>query len=86
MEGLLRLPPDLVIELRSPSDRWSEMMEKVGEYLQACVLVVVVLDPATRSVHIFEADKAPRMLGPDDTLTFPELLNDFSVRVGILIS
>ena len=85
-KGYFDFPPDLVIEVRSPSDRWSEMMEKVGEYLQAGVLVVVGLDPANRSAHIFEADEAPRMLGPDETMTFPDLLGDFSVRIGILFS
>ncbi len=75
-------PPDLIAEVRSPSDRWPEMVQKAGEYLAAGVPVVVLLDPDTRSAHVFEADRAPRVFGPQDTLTFPDLLGDFAVVVG----
>lgn len=75
-------PPDLVVEVRSPSDRWAEMVAKAAEYLAAGVLVVVLLDPSPRSAHVFEADRAPRALGPDDTLALPDLLGDFAVVVG----
>jgi len=81
-KGYPNLAPDLVVEVRSPSDRWSEMVHKAGEYLAAGVLVVVLLDPDTRSAHVFEADRAPRAFGPQDTLTFPDLLGDFAVVVG----
>ena len=80
--GYPDLPPDLVVEVRSPSDRWPMMLEKAAEYLAASVLVVVILDPNTRSAHLFDADQPPRVLGPDDNLTFPSLLESFNVRVG----
>ncbi len=81
-KGYPNLPPDLVIEVRSPSDRGTEIVRKVEEYLAVGVLIVVVLDPDTRSAHMFEADRPTRVLGPDDTLTFPDLLGDFAVVVG----
>ena len=74
--------PELVIEVRSPSDRWREIHEKVAEYLTADVLVVVVLDPDPQTAHIFSADEAPRTLNADDMLTFPGLLEGFAERVG----
>jgi Uma2 family endonuclease len=43
-EGLLPVTPDLVVEVRSPSDGWSEIFTRVGEYLGAGVRVVIVLD------------------------------------------
>ena len=78
------LPPDLVVEVRSPSDRWSKVVQKASEYLGAGVVVVVVLDPDTRSAHVFEDNRAPQIIGPDDTLAFPDLLGDFSLRVGLI--
>ena len=81
-KGYPAIPPDLVVEVRSPSDRWAKLVQKAGEYLDAGVLVVVLLDPDARSAHVFEADRAPRVLGPEDTLTFPDLLGDFAVVVG----
>ena len=80
-QGYPESPPDLVVEVRSPSDRWREVLAKVLEYLSVGVPIVVVLDPDTRSAHLFEGDQPPRKLGPEDTLTFPDLLGDFAVVV-----
>ena len=80
--GYFAIPPDLVVEVRSPSDRWAEILEKVTEYLAVGVQVVVVLDPGPRSATLFAGDQAPRTLGPDDSLTLPGLLEGFAVRVG----
>ncbi len=46
-------PPELVIEVRSPSDRWGQLFTKVGEYLAAGVLAVVVVDPNTETVSVY---------------------------------
>ena len=73
--------PDLVIEVRSPSDRPGEIREKVDEYLAAGVLVVCVLDPEDRSARLSYPGRPAVVLGPDDELTFPECLGDFRVAV-----
>jgi Uma2 family endonuclease len=73
--------PELVVEVRSPGDRWKEIHEKVAEYLGAGVLVVVVLVPDSRSAHVFGAEEEPRKLGPEDELTVPGVLEGFGVRV-----
>jgi Uma2 family endonuclease len=80
--GYLPQIPELVIEVRSPGDRWKEIHEKVAEFLGAGVLVVVVLDPGPRSAHVFGAEEAPSKLGPEDELTLPGILEGFRVRVG----
>ena len=73
--------PELVVEVRSPSDRWPDLLARVTEYLNAGVVVAIVLDPDPRTAHHYRADRAPRVLGPDDELTVPELLGDFRVAV-----
>ena len=73
--------PELIIEVRSPSDRWRDIHAKVDEYLKAGVLVVCVLDPEPRTAHLYRAGATPQVLGPDDDLTFPECLPGFSVPV-----
>ncbi len=75
------VPPELFVEVRSPSDRWRDIQEKVDEYLKAGVLVVCVLDSDTTGAHLFRAGVTPQILGPDDELTFPECLPGFSVPV-----
>lgn len=80
-EGYLDVAPELVFEVRSPSDRWTKITAKVGEYLEAGVLVACVLDPGDERLVIYSADEIPRHLESDDEFALPELLGDFRVRV-----
>jgi Uma2 family endonuclease len=73
--------PELVVEVRSASDRWREIHVKITEYLHAGVLVVVVLDPGQRTAHVFGADDPPRTLGAEEELVLPGILEGFRVRV-----
>ena len=74
--------PELVVEVRSATDRWREILDKVAEYLNAGVGVVVVLDPEPQVAHVFSADDPPRTLIADEELILPGVLDDFRVRVG----
>ena len=74
--------PELVVEVRSPSDRWPEIFAKAAEYLWAGVDVVVVLDDERRSAHVLGAEGTTRMLGAEEELALPEVLGEFRVRVG----
>lgn len=49
-EGYLDVAPELVVEVVSPSDRWSELNEKVNEYLACGVDEVWIVDPRTQRV------------------------------------
>jgi Uma2 family endonuclease len=80
--GYLPVPPELVFEVRSPTDRWSEILAKVTEYLGAGVTAVSVLDEVPQTLTIYRDDRAPQPLGPDDELSLPDVLGDFRVRVG----
>jgi Uma2 family endonuclease len=80
-EGYLSVVPELVFEVRSPTDRWAEVVAKAGEYLAAGVGVVCVLDPGTQTAHVYGADAPTRVVGADQELTFPELLPGFRAPV-----
>jgi len=80
-DGLLQVLPDLVIEVHSPSDRWTKVFTKVVEYLEAGVRVVVVLDPATASASVYRADELQQIFDNGDTLIIPDVLPGFSVPV-----
>jgi Uma2 family endonuclease len=73
--------PELAIEVKSEFDRWSEINEKIAEYLKAGVLVVCVVDPDTDSVQVHSPDKPMRVVQRDDELVLPEVLPDFRVKV-----
>jgi Uma2 family endonuclease len=80
-EGYLDVAPEVVFEIRSPTDRWPRIHRKVGEYLEAGVLVVCVHDVQTRTVTVFRPEQPPQRLTEDDELTLPELHPDFRVPV-----
>lgn len=57
LDDYVEIPPDAVFEVRSPSDRWSEVLGKVAEYLQFGVPAVYVFDPETERVHCYFPDQ-----------------------------
>ena len=73
--------PELVFEVRSPSDRWPKILAKIAEYLDAGVNVVVVLDDESRTAILYFADRPSLTLNPDDELTVPDILPGFAVVV-----
>lgn len=77
----LTVVPELVFEVRSPTDRWSEVFAKVAEYLEAGVSVVCVLDQMSERAVVCRAEAAPVTLQGDDELHLPDILGDFRVAV-----
>jgi Uma2 family endonuclease len=73
--GLPPLPPDLAVEVVSPSNRPGEMQREVSEYLEAGVLLVLVVDPARRRAALYrQGEVFPTILSESDVLeNLPEL-------------
>jgi Uma2 family endonuclease len=80
-KGYLPVAPDAVFEVHSPDDRWNKIHKKVGEYLNAGVTVVCVLDPDPQTIHGFHADRPAQVLQKDDEFALPEILGNFRVPV-----
>lgn len=53
--GFVEFAPDLAVEVLSPDDRRRDVLEKVGEYLDAGSRLVWVIDPQTRSAAIYRS-------------------------------
>ena len=80
--GALEVAPELVIEVRSPSDRRSDIEIKNWECLRAGVIVVVLLDPAIEAATVYrETEDIPQRFSNGDELTLPDVLPGFSVAV-----
>jgi Uma2 family endonuclease len=79
--GYLAVAPDLAIEVKSPDDRWKDILTKVVEYLNAGVSIVCVLDPARLTVTVYEPDQPEQRYEADATLTLSGVLPGFSVLV-----
>ena len=80
-EGVLEVPPDLVIEVRSPSDLWTQLFGKVHEYLDVGIPVVIILDPLTESASVYRSGTRQQIFEKDQTLTIPDVLPGFAVPV-----
>jgi Uma2 family endonuclease len=50
--GILPVSPNLVVEVRSPSDTWTQVFTKIVDYLGAGVPIAVLVDPITRTVSV----------------------------------
>jgi len=76
-EGFGELAPDLVVEVLSPEDRSREILDKVGDYLQAGVPLVWVIDPKRRTAAVYRSLTDVRTLGPDDALDGEDVVPGF---------
>ncbi|MBN1284143.1 MAG: Uma2 family endonuclease [Anaerolineae bacterium] len=80
--GPFRLAPDLAVEIVSPNDPYSDVMQKVDEYLRYGVRLVWVIDPQTRTIRAFTPDDPAGQLFRDgDTLAGAEVLPGWSAAV-----
>lgn len=80
----LEIPPDMVVEVKSEFDRWSDIHLKVAEYVNAGVAVVCVLDPDNETARLYFPDQPDVFLDREQDLTFPDLLPGFTVKVRVL--
>jgi Uma2 family endonuclease len=85
-KGYSAVRPELVVEVKSPTDRWSDLLRKAAEYLDAGVVVVVLVDPDLQQVQIYRADQPVRLLSADDHWEMPDLLPGFSAAVSDLFA
>ena len=79
--GYLTVVPELVFEVRSPTDRWSRMFAKAAEYLDAGVSVVCILDQMSERAIVCRAEEPPATPQRDDELHLPDILGDFRAAV-----
>jgi Uma2 family endonuclease len=82
--AFLEVPPDLAVEVISPSNTQSEMAIKLGEYAKAGVKLVWYVDPERKEVDVYPKASAKRKktLGVNDTLDGGDILPGFSVPVS----
>lgn len=71
--------PDLAIEIVSHDDGWAELFEKARLYFEKGSRMVWFIDPFQQGVEIVTPPNNRKWV--TDTLTCPELLPGFSIRV-----
>ena len=78
------IPPDLAIEVISPSDVQSRVAEKALAYLEAGTRLVWVLEPVTKTVTVYRSETDIEMLTRDDTLTGEDVIPGFACPIAHL--
>jgi len=80
-EGFAPLCPDFVIELRSPTDRLSDLQEKLQEYIDNGARLGWLIDPLEQRVHIYRPSQPVEALNNPATVTGDPLLLGFVLEV-----
>jgi Uma2 family endonuclease len=79
-------PPDLCVEVVSPSNTKRRLRDKIREYFFCGVRMVWILDPEDRSVTIFVAPDEGRTLYDPAIIDGSPVLPDFSCKVADLFA
>jgi Uma2 family endonuclease len=74
-------PPDLAVEIVSPTDRTGEIDEKVQDWLDHGCQVVWLVNPKWRTVTVYRSRTDIKVLTEADTLDEAALLPGFSLPV-----
>lgn len=80
----LDVAPELVVEIMSPDDSWSEVTEKIRDYFAIGVRLVWIADPKLRNVFAYRSLTDVSVFTENDTLTGDDVLPGFSVKVAQL--
>ena len=78
------MAPDLAVEVLSPSERASELEEKLDDYRAAGTPLIWVIDPDRRTVMIVSRAAPLRWIRAQDTLDGGDVLPGFQCRVAEL--
>jgi Uma2 family endonuclease len=84
--GYWQGPPCLAVEIVSPSDRYEDIEEKVGDYMAAGTREVWIISPRRRTVTVRRPDAAPVVLTESDVLDAGSVVPGFRIRVAEIFS
>jgi Uma2 family endonuclease len=80
-QGYNSQPPELAVEVISPNDPEDKLATKVANYLAAGILIWLVR-PKEKEVHVCAPGQPVRILGIDDTLDGGNVLPDLKLPVS----
>ncbi|HIK32160.1 MAG TPA: Uma2 family endonuclease [Oscillatoriales cyanobacterium M59_W2019_021] len=76
--------PDLVVEIKSQSDRISPLQKKLLKFIELGAIVGLLVDPDRETVAVYRSTGEPIKLGNGDILTLPELLPGWELSISEL--
>ena len=85
-QSYLDVAPEIVVEILSPDDAWSDLMEKMDEYFSIGVKSVWVADPRKQQVYVYQSATDVQRFNVNDTLTGGNVLAGFNVPIAELFA
>ncbi len=86
VKGYLPGAPDLAVEVVSPGDSYSEVEEKVLDWLAGGARMVLVVDPRRRTVAVYHSREEIRVLGEEEVLDGGDVVPGWRVPVRELFA
>jgi len=80
--GLFKFPPDLAIEVISPSETASSLEEKIRDYATSGTPLIWLVDPMRRTIMTIPADAPVSWLAEGDTLSGGTVIPGFACPVA----
>ena len=77
-------PPDLAVEVISPSDRFDDVDAKVDDWLSHGCQLVWVINPRRRTIAVYRSVRDTHVVGETDTLEAPDLLPGWRLSVAAI--
>lgn len=74
--------PDLMVEIKSKSDRIKPLVEKIQLFLQLGSTVGILIDPDKLTLTVYRLNQEPIVLQDNDKLTLPDLLPGWELVVS----
>jgi Uma2 family endonuclease len=84
VEGYWSGAPDLVVEVISPNDLYTEVDEKVTDWLDASARMVVVVNPRKRTVTVYRSATAITLLREHDLLEACDVVAGWSLPIAAI--
>jgi len=79
--GFAPICPDFVMELRSPTDRLSDLQDKMREYIDNGARLGWLIDPIDKRVYVYRPDQQVETLDNPTTLSGDPVLPGFVLAV-----
>ncbi len=83
-EGYVTIPPDLAVEVTSPTGMVYDLEEKVEEYRRAGVRLIWVIHPEVRVIEVIHGDGSGYRLWAGDELSGEDVVPGFRCPVASL--
>ena len=80
------LAPDLMVEVKSPSDTLKSLRDKIQNFLSQGTKIGILINPEKHRVEIYRLGQEVVVLGDGDVLSIPDLLPGWEVTVTDLWS